>query len=58
MDEPLDAVDRASEVFLASTTRDVQGVSRWNERDLEAPGPVTQEIREMWKKREPELLGL
>ena len=58
VDEPLDAVDRASEVFLASTTRDVQGVSRWNERDLEAPGPVTQEIREMWKKREPELLGL
>ncbi len=58
VDESLEVVDRASEVFLASTTRDVQGVARWDDRDLEAPGPVTREIRETWKKREQELLGL
>jgi branched-chain amino acid aminotransferase len=58
VDEPIDVVDRATEVFLASTTRDVQGVSRWDDRELDAPGPVTQEVREMWTKREPELLGL
>jgi branched-chain amino acid aminotransferase len=58
VDEPLEVVDRASEVFLASTTRDVQAVSRWDDRELDAPGPVTQEVREVWTKREPELLGL
>jgi branched-chain amino acid aminotransferase len=45
-------------VFLASTTRDVQGVSRWDDRELPAPGPVTQEVRAVWEKRESELLGL
>ncbi len=39
VDEPLEVVERASEVFLTSTTRDVQGVSRWDDRDLPAPGP-------------------
>ena len=58
VDEPIEVVDRASEVFLASTTRDVQGVSRWDDRELPAPGPVTAEVAEMWRKREPELLGL
>jgi branched-chain amino acid aminotransferase len=58
VDEPIEVVERASEVFLASTTRDVQAVHRWNERELEAPGPVTVEARDLWRKREPELLGL
>jgi branched-chain amino acid aminotransferase len=58
VDEPLEVIERASEVFLASTTRDVQAVSRWDDRELTAPGPVTGEICEVWRKREPELLGL
>jgi branched-chain amino acid aminotransferase len=58
VDEPIEVVERASEVFLASTTRDVQGVSRWDDRELPAPGPVTQEVRAVWEKRESELLGL
>lgn len=58
VDEPIEVVERASEVFLASTTRDVQAVSRWNDRELPAPGPVTAEARDVWKRREPELLGL
>src|SRR3954469_21229452 len=32
VDEPIEVIERASEVFLASTTRDVQAVSRWDDR--------------------------
>jgi len=58
VDEPIAAVAQASEVFLASTTRDVQGVSRWDARELPAPGPVTRDALATWRRREPELLGL
>src|SRR3954470_24170441 len=56
VDEPIEVIERASEVFLASTTRDVQAVSRWDDRELEAPGPVTREVADLWRRREPELL--
>ena len=52
VDEPLDVLTQATEIFLVSTTRDVQPVRRCNERDLEAPGPVTAECIEVWSKRE------
>ncbi|WP_395659929.1 aminotransferase class IV [Nocardioides sp.] len=58
VDEPIGVVERASEVFLASTTRDAQAVARWDGRELVAPGPVTTEVRRLWREREPELLGL
>lgn len=58
VDEPIEVVEQASEVFLASTTRDVQAVERWNDRELPAPGPVTVEAALRWRDREPELLGL
>ena len=58
VDEPIEVVTGASEVFLASTTRDAQAVSHWDDVELEAPGPITREVRETWQKREPELLGL
>lgn len=57
VDEPIEVIDLASEVFLASTTRDVQGVSHWNGRSLTAPGPVTAGALATWRQREPELLG-
>jgi len=57
VDEPIETVDRASEVFLVSTTRDVQGVARWDDVELPAPGPVTRKVAELWREREPELLG-
>lgn len=58
VDEQLDVVvEQCSEAFLASTTRDVQAISRWDERDLGAPGPITLEARKVWQEREPELLG-
>ena len=58
VDEPIEVLDRASEVFLASTTRDVQGVTRWDDRDLPAPGPVTADALATWRRREPELMGV
>jgi len=57
VDEPIEVIERASEVFLASTTRDVQAVSHWDDRELPAPGPITQEAMSTWRGREPELLG-
>lgn len=56
VDEPVEVVRSASEVFLASTTRDVQAVSHWDDVPLPAPGPVTTEVREVWREREAELL--
>ncbi len=58
VDEPIEVVAGASEIFLASTTRDVQAVSRWDDRELEAPGPVTTEALMTWRRREHELMGL
>ncbi|WP_460810024.1 aminotransferase class IV [Nocardioides salsibiostraticola] len=57
VDEPIKVLDNATEIFLASTTRDVQPVARWNERVLDAPGPVTLSAMETWRQREPEMLG-
>jgi branched-chain amino acid aminotransferase len=57
VDEPIDVVvEQASEAFLTSTTRDVQGIHRWDDRELNAPGPVTTEVRKVWQEREAELL--
>jgi branched-chain amino acid aminotransferase len=57
VDEPIDVAGGADEMFLVSTTRDVQGVSRWDDRELPAPGPVTREAMAVWRERERELLG-
>ncbi|RLV50174.1 aminodeoxychorismate lyase [Nocardioides mangrovicus] len=54
VDEPADVLGRADEVFLTSTTRDVQPVHRCDGRDLSAPGPVTAEAMRVWAAREPE----
>ena len=52
VDEPLATVADASEVFLTSTTRDVQGVHRWDDRDLAAPGPVTAAVSATFARRQ------
>jgi branched-chain amino acid aminotransferase len=57
VDEPIGVLaDRASEVFLASTTRDAQAVRRWDDRLFDAPGPVTTEVRKVWHERQARLL--
>lgn len=59
VDEPVAVLERAEEVFLTSTTRDVQAVDalRWvgepmRVRTLEAPGPITAEVSEAWRRGE------
>lgn len=55
VDAPLAEVAAgASEVFLVSTTRDVQPVLRWDSRTWDRPGPVTLEAARTWALREPE----
>ena len=54
VDEPLAVLHRASEIFLVSTTRDVQAVRRCDDRDLEAPGPFSREAAGVWARKEAE----
>ncbi|MET9481392.1 aminodeoxychorismate lyase [Streptomyces sp. NPDC006638] len=51
-DLPLDALERAEEVFLTSTLRDVQAVHRVDGRQLPtAPGPVTAKAMRVFDER-------
>ena len=52
VDEPAAVLAHADEVFLASTTRDVQPVRRCDGRDLGSAGPVTQRAAATWAARE------
>jgi branched-chain amino acid aminotransferase len=54
VDEPVDVLQEAEEIFLVSTTRDVQGVMRCDDRELEAPGPVTRKVVSTWAEKERE----
>lgn len=57
VDAPLTVLDRAEEVLLVSSLRDVQGVHRLDDRDLPAPGPVTRAAAAAWRAHESGLLG-
>ncbi|MCU0279738.1 MAG: aminotransferase class IV [Candidatus Nanopelagicales bacterium] len=48
---PLDVLERADEVFITSSTRDVHPVDRVGERVLTAPGAVTARIAEQFAIR-------
>jgi branched-chain amino acid aminotransferase len=54
VDEPVEVLAGAQEVFLASTTRDVQPVAVLDGRDLGGPGPVTLAAAATWAEREAE----
>jgi len=43
-DLPMAVLDEADEVFLTSSTRDVQGQHRVDGHRLDAPGPITREV--------------
>src|SRR5680860_82232 len=53
VDEPIAVLSEASEIFLVSTTRDVQPVAGCDGRELAAPGPTTREAMKVWAEREP-----
>jgi branched-chain amino acid aminotransferase len=44
----------ADEIFITSSMRDVQAVSRWDEQTYEAPGPVTLQIAAEFARRAAE----
>ncbi|MFF2022754.1 aminotransferase class IV [Streptomyces sp. NPDC058171] len=50
-DLPLDVLDRAEEIFLTSTLRDVQAVHGVDGRELPAPGPVTAKAMRIFAER-------
>ena len=54
VDEPIEVAQRADEVFLVSTTRDVQAIARWDGPRPAGAGPVTAECAETWRRREAE----
>ena len=54
VDEPITVLDSADEIFLMSTTRDVQGVHRMDDRELTAPGSLTRALIELWSAKEAE----
>jgi len=47
---PLDVLERADEVFLTSSIKDVYPVSGVDGRSLAVPGPVTARVREAWDR--------
>ena len=53
----LDELLSGEEAFLASTLRDVQPVGRIDEREFDAPGPVTAEATQAVERRIAELLA-
>ena len=52
VDEPVDVLEQADEIFLVSTTRDVQGVHTCDGRTIPAPGQVTSRAMELWAEGE------
>jgi branched-chain amino acid aminotransferase len=47
-DVPLERLHEAEEVFLTSTTRDVQAIHRVNDRELPAPGTITAQVAKVF----------
>ncbi|GAA0616964.1 4-amino-4-deoxychorismate lyase [Kribbella sandramycini] len=50
-DLPLEQLATAEEIFLTSTTRDVQAIHRVDDRDLPAPGPITAQAMKIFTER-------
>ncbi|WP_433169060.1 aminotransferase class IV [Kribbella sp. CA-247076] len=53
-DVPLDRLFEAEEVFLTSTTRDVQAIHRVDDYTLPAPGPITTQVAKVFTDRSTE----
>jgi branched-chain amino acid aminotransferase len=51
IDVPMSALEDAEEVFITSSTRDVQPVHRVDARSLVAPGPLTASVRAAFDRR-------
>jgi len=56
VDAPLGVLNEAEEIFLVSSTRNVQGVDAVDGRPRPAPGPVTASVARLWAEREAQSL--
>ncbi|MFF0341203.1 aminotransferase class IV [Kribbella sp. NPDC004875] len=50
-DVPLEQLFQAEEIFLTSTTRDVQAIQRVDDRELPAPGTITAQVAKIFAER-------
>jgi branched-chain amino acid aminotransferase len=53
-DVPLEHLFAAEEIFLTSTTRDVQAIRRVDDRELPAPGTITAQVAKIFAERSAE----
>ena len=53
---PMSILDRAQEVFITSSTKDVMGVDAIDDRQVTAPGPVTAQVIEIFGRLSRERL--
>lgn len=49
-DAPIDVLQTTDEIMLVGTTRDVQAISRVDQRELPAPGPITAQVQAIWAR--------
>ncbi len=49
-DAPLEVLFEADEVMLVGTSRDVQAISRIDDHEVAAPGPVTRAAQAIWAR--------
>lgn len=49
-DAPIEVLQTADEVILVGTTRDVQAISRVDDRELPAPGAITRLAQQIWAR--------
>lgn len=49
-DAPIEVLRTADEIVLVGTTRDVQAISRVDDRELDAPGPITRQAQAIWAR--------
>jgi len=54
VDEPIAVLDSADEIFLMSTTRDIQGVHGIDGRETQSPGPLTSRLMDLWAAKAAE----
>ena len=48
---PMSILNEADEAFLTSSTRDIQPISKINDRELKAPGPISIKLRDEFKEK-------
>ncbi|MRJ77120.1 4-amino-4-deoxychorismate lyase [Aeromicrobium sp. SMF47] len=49
-DAPIEVLQTADEVILVGTTRNVQAIAKVDDRELPAPGPITQRVQAIWAR--------